>query len=110
MMMSGRKRVPIKKSKVLKEAGSDFCENTSLHGFAYWVSSSWCCVNYIYTLILKFLLFVTIENGLERAFWVVIVFICFGYALYLVSSQMSYWRHNPTGKQQHVLAMSFIWL
>ena len=25
-------------SEVLKQAGTDFCENTSLHGFSYWVS------------------------------------------------------------------------
>ena len=29
-------RVPT--SEVLKQAGTDFCENTSLHGFSYWVS------------------------------------------------------------------------
>ena len=25
--------------KVLKESAKDWCENTSVHGFAYWVSS-----------------------------------------------------------------------
>ena len=34
--MKQRKKVPT--SEVLKESATDFCENTSLHGFSYWVS------------------------------------------------------------------------
>ena len=26
-------------AKVLKQSAKDFCENTSVHGFSYWVSS-----------------------------------------------------------------------
>ena len=37
----GRKRRKslVKTSTVLKESAQDFCENTSLHGFSYWISS-----------------------------------------------------------------------
>ena len=56
------------------------------------------CVIYFYPYS-KSSLFVTIENVLERAFWVVVVLNGFVSALYLVSSQVNDWKNNPTGKQ-----------
>ena len=33
-----RKRKEKSATKVLKESAKDFCENTSVHGFSFWVS------------------------------------------------------------------------
>ena len=33
-----RKRKEESATKVLKESAKDFCENTSVHGFSFWVS------------------------------------------------------------------------
>ena len=41
-------------------------------------------------------------NGLERAFWVAIVFIGAIIALNLVSTLIKDWQDNPTGKQNEI--------
>ena len=54
---------------------SDYCKNTSAHGFQYWISSS---------------------SGLERLLWIAIVIAGFTSASVMVSSAIQHWIEFPT--------------
>lgn len=58
-------------SKVL----SDYCQNTSGHGFQYWVSA---------------------ESSVERVVWIAVVLAGFTTALFLVTSSITHWNEYPT--------------
>lgn len=62
-------------AKTLRQVLTDFCQNTSAHGFQYWVSS---------------------DSYFERLLWVAIVAFGFSTAYLLVQSVTSHWIHNPT--------------
>ena len=47
-MVPRRRPSFVKTSIVLKESAKDFCENTSLHGFSYWISSGQCKMSEIH--------------------------------------------------------------
>ena len=54
---------------------SDYCQNTSGHGFQYWVSAG---------------------SAVERALWVAVVLAGFTTAFVLVNSSVTYWNDYPT--------------
>ena len=58
-------------SKVL----SDYCQNTSGHGFQYWVSAG---------------------SAVERVLWIAVVLAGFTLALFLVTSSLTHWKDYPT--------------
>ena len=59
----------------ISKALSDYCQNTSGHGFQYWVSA---------------------ESAVERFLWVVVVLVGFITALFLVTSSITHWNDYPT--------------
>ena len=93
--MKQSKKVPT--SEVLKQAGTDFCENTSLHGFSYWVSDGKNHNAQRTYLFIKMYLFST-ANIPEKAFWVTIVILGLIAGSYLLNEAVDEWVNNPTGK------------
>ena len=71
----GTKQIFSEKAKALRQVLTDFCQNTSAHGFQYWVSS---------------------DSYFERLLWVAIVAFGFLTAYLLVQSVTSHRIHNPT--------------
>ena len=74
----GRKRkktVFSENAKSLPQVFSDFCQNTSAHGFQYWVSAG---------------------SLLERLLWISIVASGFTIAFLMVRSALSHWINNPS--------------
>ena len=88
-------RVPT--SEVLKQAGTDFCENTSLHGFSYWVSDG---KRFQILLPLQIISnsILSIANIPEKIFWVAIVVIGGILGSELLYQAVDEWANNPTGK------------
>ena len=69
-----KKRDPTPRPSMSK-ALTDYCQNTSGHGFQYWVSA---------------------ESPVERVLWVAVVLLGFATALFLVTSSITQWNDFPT--------------
>ena len=104
-----RKKTPT--SEVLKASATDFCENTSLHGFSYWISAGSAQFdNVISTFTVAFF---SIANMCEKLFWVIIVATGLILASILLNSAIDEWINNPTGiscrlMAYHALPWSFL--
>lgn len=70
-----KKKVFIKNVRSLPQVFSDFCQNTSAHGFQYWVSTG---------------------SLVERLLWIVIVACGFTFASIMVHSAVTHWSNNPS--------------
>ena len=70
-----RKKKAPENVKSLRHVFSDFCQNTSAHGFQYWVSAG---------------------SLPERLLWITIVGCGFTFAFILVRSAMNQWFKNPS--------------
>ena len=70
-----KNEVLIENTKSISQVLTDFCQNTSGHGFQYWVSAS---------------------TYFERTLWVCIVACGFTFASIMVSSALSHWFKNPS--------------
>ena len=70
-----RKKLISENIKSFSEVLLDFCQNTSAHGFQYWVSAG---------------------SLIERLLWIVIVACGFTFASIMVGSVVTHWRNNPS--------------
>ena len=70
-----KKKVLFENTKSISQVLTDFCQNTSGHGFQYWVSAS---------------------TYFERILWICIVACGFTFASIMVSSALSHWFKNPS--------------
>lgn len=68
------KRPKEKKLEKLSKILSDYCANTTGHGFQYWVSA---------------------RSRFERVLWVAVVVAGFSLSLIAVSSALTHWSNNP---------------
>ncbi len=64
---------------VLSRTGADYCENSTVHGFSYWIKSA------------------RIDNALDRAFWVLISLLSFFSAGIILHTTITDWIENPAG-------------
>ena len=72
-------RPPVENVRSLPLVFSDFCQNTSGHGFQYWVSAG---------------------SQLERLLWVAIVAFGFSAASIMVHSAVAHWINNKGKLEQ----------
>ena len=70
-----RKSKKLSPGKALSSTGNDYCQNTTVHGFAYWVSPD--C------------------HPVEKVFWIVIVIIGFTAGAIIVSKAIISWNEKP---------------
>ena len=66
--------MPSELSSVLSAKGKAYCETTTVHGFAYWVSA---------------------PRFLEKVFWVLVVVTGFSLASMIVHAAVVDWMDNP---------------
>ena len=66
---------PKRRPSVFKRIAVEYCESTTLHGFAY---------------------FVRAENGIERLSWIAITVISFVCAGFCISAAIEDWMNDPT--------------
>ena len=68
--------------KVLSRTGREYCENTTVHGFAYWTGRT--------------------KYPSERLFWVLVTLIGFSCAGMILNTTITDWIEYPTGKSGEV--------
>ena len=83
-----------KTKKILKDNGEDYCKNTSLHGFSYWVLDGTYGISN-YSLVLR--LFLSIDASIfDKIFWVVMVLAGITCGLHMVTGAFIDWANYPT--------------
>ena len=84
-----------KAKKILKENGQDYCRNTTLHGFSYWVLEG--TSNPSTSLALR--LSPSSESSIiDKIFWVVIVLAMIIWGVEMVTEAFIDWANDPTRK------------
>ena len=95
-----------KAKKILKENGQDYCRNTTLHGFSYWVLEG---IRRNRSTSLALRLSPSSDSSIfDKIFWVVVVVAMIIWGVEMVTEAFIDWANDPTRKYERERKVGFL--